>query len=190
MSVYRDLGVSAVNPASQAGDELRKTLASLDRDTALRILRDLLAENGAGEAAPRDAGVNRNQERNWRSRSKPKPSGKRQARLGLGGAGGARTHDRRIMRSVTLCIVCASCTDDTGYRADGPHRAGAIWSAGPRTGPRPGSSWPLILILCVTSPGAPGGLRRRIGDLSVVRLRPGTRCGTSTSRLRGLSGVL
>ena len=37
------------DPASRAGDELRKALAPLDRDTALNILRDLLAENGADE---------------------------------------------------------------------------------------------------------------------------------------------
>ena len=30
-----------------------------------------------------------------------------------GGAGGARTHDRRIMRSTAPCAMCASCTDDT-----------------------------------------------------------------------------
>jgi hypothetical protein len=28
-----------------------------------------------------------------------------------GGAGGARTHDRRIMRSMTRCIVRTTCTD-------------------------------------------------------------------------------
>ena len=32
----------------------------------------------------------------------------------LGGAGGARTHDRRIMRSMASCTTHASCTDDTG----------------------------------------------------------------------------
>jgi hypothetical protein len=37
------------DPASRASDELRKALAPLDRDTALSILRDLLAENGADE---------------------------------------------------------------------------------------------------------------------------------------------
>ncbi len=37
------------DPASRAGDELRKALAALDRDTALSILRDLLAENAAGD---------------------------------------------------------------------------------------------------------------------------------------------
>jgi hypothetical protein len=30
-----------------------------------------------------------------------------------GGAGGARTHDRRIMRSTASCTMRASCTDDT-----------------------------------------------------------------------------
>ena len=30
-----------------------------------------------------------------------------------GGAGGARTHDRRIMRSTALCIVRTTCTDTT-----------------------------------------------------------------------------
>ena len=31
----------------------------------------------------------------------------------LGGAGGARTHDRRIMRTTAPCTMRASCTDDT-----------------------------------------------------------------------------
>lgn len=53
-----------------------------------------------------------------------------------GGAGGARTHDRRIMRSTAPCTVRASCTDGTGYRTDGARRTGIIWRAGPRTGPR------------------------------------------------------
>ena len=30
-----------------------------------------------------------------------------------GGAGGARTHDRRIMRSTAPCIVRTTCTDTT-----------------------------------------------------------------------------
>jgi hypothetical protein len=34
----------------QAGEELRKVLARLNRDTALDILRDLLAEGGADES--------------------------------------------------------------------------------------------------------------------------------------------
>lgn len=42
------------DPASRAGHELRKALTPLDRDTAPGILRNLLAENGAGEAAPRE----------------------------------------------------------------------------------------------------------------------------------------
>jgi hypothetical protein len=41
-----------------------------------------------------------------------------------GGTGGARTHDRRIMRSPAQCNTCASCTDGTGYRTDGTRRAG------------------------------------------------------------------
>jgi len=53
-----------------------------------------------------------------------------------GGAGGARTHDRRIMRSTASCAMRASCTDGTGNRADGVRRAGIVWRAGPRTGPR------------------------------------------------------
>jgi len=52
------------------------------------------------------------------------------------GAGEARTHDRRIMRSTAPCTVCASCTDKTDHRAHGTRRAGIIWCAGPRTGPR------------------------------------------------------
>jgi hypothetical protein len=31
----------------------------------------------------------------------------------LRGAGGARTHDRRIMRSMARCTVCTTCTDTT-----------------------------------------------------------------------------
>jgi hypothetical protein len=56
---------------------------------------------------------------------------------GGGGAGGARTHDRRIMRSTAPCTTHASCTDDADHCTDGTHHAGIIWRAGPRTGPRP-----------------------------------------------------
>ena len=31
----------------------------------------------------------------------------------LGGAGGARTHDRRIMRTTAPCTVLTTCTDTT-----------------------------------------------------------------------------
>jgi hypothetical protein len=41
-----------------------------------------------------------------------------------GGAGGARTHDRRIMRSMASCIMRPSCIDGTNYRTDGTCRAG------------------------------------------------------------------
>ena len=37
-----------------------------------------------------------------------------------GGAGGARTHDRRIMRSPARRSGCANCTDTTEPSADGP----------------------------------------------------------------------
>jgi len=131
------------HPASRAGDELRKTLAPLDRDTALSILHDLLAENGAGEDAVRDPGVNRNRERNRRPRAKSKRSEKRQARLG--GAGGARTHDRRIMRSTAPRSVRATCTDATDPGIDGTRCTGIIRRAGPRTGPR---SRPNVLSSC------------------------------------------
>jgi predicted nucleic acid-binding protein len=40
------------------------------------------------------------------------------------GAGGARTHDRRIMRSMASCTMRPSCTDGTSYRTDGTRRAG------------------------------------------------------------------
>jgi mRNA interferase RelE/StbE len=46
-------------------------------------------------------------------------TGPRQPRLSnfysvlLRGAGGARTHDRRIMRSTAPCTECATCTDGT-----------------------------------------------------------------------------
>ena len=48
-----------------------------------------------------------------------------------GGAGGARTHDRRIMRSTAPCTERSSCTVRMCYRADGARRAGIIWRAGP-----------------------------------------------------------
>jgi len=41
-----------------------------------------------------------------------------------GGAGGARTYDRRIMRSMASCTMRPSCTDGTSYRTDGTCRAG------------------------------------------------------------------
>src|ERR1035438_7406109 len=44
----------------------------------------------------------------------------------VGGAGGARIHDRRIMRSTASCTTHASCTDDTRYRTDGARRSGII----------------------------------------------------------------
>ena len=58
-----------------------------------------------------------------------------------GGAGGARTHDRRIMRSTAPCGVRASCTDDTDHRTSGTRNAG-IWRAGPRAVPRSDCSAP------------------------------------------------
>ena len=39
----------------------------------------------------------------------------------LRGASGARTRDRRIMRSTTLCTARPSCTFDTGHRTDDAH---------------------------------------------------------------------
>jgi hypothetical protein len=51
------------------------------------------------------------------------------------GAGGARTHDRRIMRSPASRTTRANCTDDAGYRTDGTRHAGITWRAGPRRGP-------------------------------------------------------
>ena len=43
-----------------------------------------------------------------------------------GGAGGARTHDRRIMRSTACCTTHAGCTDDGDHCTDGTRRAGII----------------------------------------------------------------
>ena len=63
-------------------EQLRKALAPLDRDTALSILRGLLAENAAGDITTGGTGVNCNPERNLRRRGKGKRGGKRQARLG------------------------------------------------------------------------------------------------------------
>ena len=53
-----------------------------------------------------------------------------------GGAGGARTHDRRIMRSMLDNHRAASCIVRTGYRTDGTRRAGVFRRPGPRPGPR------------------------------------------------------
>jgi len=41
-------------------------------------------------------------------------------------ADGARTHDRRTMRTTAQCTERASCTDATDHRTDGNHRAGII----------------------------------------------------------------
>jgi hypothetical protein len=90
------------------------------------------------------------------------------------GPGGARTHDRRIMRSTASCNTRASCTDDTGHRTDDARCTGIIWRAGPRTGPRPRRPCPLVLLLCVTSLRAPSlrpreQARRYGADSSTVR---------------------
>jgi hypothetical protein len=71
-----------------------------------------------------------------------------------GGAGGARTRDRRIMRSTASCTMRASCTDDAGYRTAGARRAGITRRLGPRTGPRPRPLSSFFRLLCVTSPRA------------------------------------
>jgi len=76
------------------------------------------------------------------------------------GAGGARTHDRRIMRTTAPCTSCASRTDDTGYRTDGTHGAGIVRRVGPRTGPRPKRRSLRVLLLCVTPSGAPSSQPR------------------------------
>ena len=57
-------------------------------------------------------------------------------RRSASGAGGARTHDRRIMRSTASCTERASCTDGTGHRTDDSHCAGIIRRVVPRTVPR------------------------------------------------------
>ena len=54
-----------------------------------------------------------------------------------GGAGGARTHDRRIMRGMLCRLRGASCTDITGHRTDSTRGTGIFGRPGPRTGPRP-----------------------------------------------------
>ena len=54
----------------------------------------------------------------------------------LGAGERIRTADLPFTRSTAICNMHASCTDGTGYRTDGARRAGIIWSAGPRTGPR------------------------------------------------------
>ena len=65
-------------------------------------------------------------------------------------AGGARTHDRRIMRSTASCNMRASCTDSTGNRTNDARDTGIIWWPGPRTGPRLGALLPYSPLLCVT----------------------------------------
>jgi hypothetical protein len=102
---------------------------------------ELVQFGNHGRASP---GASSGLPREWRFRS---------------GAGGARTHDRRIMRSTASCTTHASCTDDTSYHTDGARRAGIIGSAGPRTGPRRKAPCSLIPLLCVTSP-RPARLRR------------------------------
>jgi hypothetical protein len=72
----------------------------------------------------------------------------------LGGTGGARTHDRRIMRSTAPRTERSTCTDDTDHCTDGIHHAGIIWRAGPRTGPRPRLLSSFCRLLCVTLPRA------------------------------------
>jgi hypothetical protein len=54
----------------------------------------------------------------------------------LGGAGGTRTHGRRIMRSTAPCNERASCTDGTGHGIACTRTTGIIWRGVPRTVPR------------------------------------------------------
>jgi hypothetical protein len=67
-----------------------------------------------------------------------------------GGAGRARTHDRRMTRGTLSCLTCASCTDITGHRTDRTRWAGIIRRRGPRTGPRPKASRMRGLRRCAT----------------------------------------
>ena len=53
-----------------------------------------------------------------------------------GGAGGARTHDRRIMRTPAPCNMRSTSTNDTRNRTDGTRRTGITWRPIPRTIPR------------------------------------------------------
>jgi hypothetical protein len=68
----------------------------------------------------------------------------------LGAGERIRTAGLPFTRRTATCTERASCTDDTGNRTDGTHRAGIVRCAGPRTGPRPRPSCPAILLLCVT----------------------------------------
>jgi len=52
------------------------------------------------------------------------------------GAGGARTHDRRIMRSTATCTVRTTCTDTTEPCRWRPWSHWSHRRLGPRTGPR------------------------------------------------------
>jgi hypothetical protein len=53
-----------------------------------------------------------------------------------GGAGGARTHDRRIVSSLAWRSGCAACTDTTDPRRHNAHCTHFRQWLGPRTGPR------------------------------------------------------
>ena len=74
------------------------------------------------------------------------------------GAGGARTHDRRIMRSLPTCNAVSSCTDGTDHRIDGTHRAGITWRAIPRTIPRTTTAPATQRHHALSEPGHPEGL--------------------------------
>ena len=59
--------------------------------------------------------------------------------------------DLPFTRSTASSSMRASCTDDTGHRADVTRRAGIIRQVVPRTVPCPRPGRPIILLQCVTS---------------------------------------
>ena len=72
----------------------------------------------------------------------------------LGAGERIRTADLPLTRSMALCTVRTTCTDDTGYRTNGTHCTGIIRRAVPRTVPRRGPGYRASRLLCVTPPGS------------------------------------
>jgi len=108
VAVVRDgvVGLIAVLAARQLGAE--RVIALSRHEARQKLARkfgatDIVTERG-------EADVTTVKER----AARPQGADKRAyPQFRLGGAGGARTHDRRIMRSMVPCTPRASCTDTT-----------------------------------------------------------------------------